>query len=133
MIDQPNEVEALCPMIVGSAGTRIAGGSVHAASIDDFYAFRQGILEILLEDGNDAVLPARVFAVGFGDLGHSIAVTRYVVVNSLLHHHGNLRIIEALPMLDSVHAGDHRVPEALATVGVGRYFFLMAVRLIHDR
>ena len=90
MIDHPNEVKTLRPMNVRSTGTRIASGSVHTTAINYFYAFRERVLKVFLKDGNNAVLAASVLAIILRDLGHRIAVTGYIIVDPLLHHHGYL-------------------------------------------
>src|SRR5579864_4379655 len=44
MIHQPDEVQSLRSVIVGAARAGIAGGSVHAAAINNFYALGQRVL-----------------------------------------------------------------------------------------
>src|SRR5713226_10025256 len=106
MINQPNEVKGLRPMIVGPAGTRIARSSVHSTAKNHFYALRERILKVSFKDGNNAVFAACILAIILGDLGHRIAITSYVIEDPLFHHHGHLLIIKALPMLDAVHSAN---------------------------
>jgi len=56
----------------------------------------------------------------------------YIKIDSLLYHHGDLGIIEALAVLNTIYSGDYRILEALPSVCVGSHLAMMAMSLVHD-
>src|SRR5713226_548436 len=103
MLDQPLKVAGLRPVWVEIA--------IHSAAKDYFQSLvGERELKILLKDRNYAVPAAGVLAIVRVNRRQSVADAGWIVVQPLLHHHGDHVFIQALAVLDGVHAGYDGVP-----------------------